>query len=501
MLAGAIAVCWFAGSAPVCTDCVTQRVPLTLDDGTPLAARLYIPPGGGTHLPAVVIVHGYLANSGFVEVPWAADVTHLGMVGLFVDRRGHGRSGGDWWPAGHDGDLRLSQLAPDIRAAVAHLRSRAPLVDPARIALVGHSDGGTGAIMAASADWDVAATVSLSASVAPWEYVNHVAPRDLLLLYGDEDRFILADTDLLLIDSATRGYLHGEGAVGSLADGSARRLLRVRGYGHLDVLFSDTARRTALEWLAGAMGIDREVRLAPLRWHWVVAGLLLLLVLVFAWNAMPFLLPASEKWFVRGGKVLALAALWTTGLALASWVAPRLRSVPVQEGNIVASVLLGLCVCMSAVAIPRLLARRLPGRGSRSWMSDLWRGALAGLLVQLAAEAVLRPVYAFPVTGQRLVLFGVFLVFAIPAFAAVCAAVNWAPEIVRGVPVELALAGITALVATQWFVRMSALPIVLLACTLLFVAAYRAGGRGAISAAAFGAVMYARAASDVCPFY
>jgi len=63
------------------------------------------------------------------------------------------------------------------------------------------------------------------------------------------------------------------------------------------------------------------------------------------------------------------------------------------------------------------------------------------------------------------------------------------------------LAAVTATVATQWFVRMSALPIVLLACTLLFLAGYRAGRGSVIGAAAFGAVMYAKAASDVCAFY
>jgi dienelactone hydrolase len=516
MLFGALVVCWWTGSTSVCEHCIAQRVSLTAGDGAAVSARLYIPrraPGAVTrdggvvadelHRPAVVVIPGYLANAGFMEVPWAADLAHAGIVALVLDRRGHGSSGGSWWPVRHDTETRLSDLAPDIHAAVAYLRDRAPLVDPARIALLGHSDGATGAITAASADWDLAATVSISASVAPWEYVNHAAPRNLLLLYGDADRFILADTDRFLIDAATRGYLHDEGETGSLVDGSARRLARVHGYGHLDVLYSDAARVAALDWLARALGMEPVVQLSPLRWPWVVAGLVLLLLLVFVWNARIANFP-REGPLISCGKVAVLAALWTGGLAIAGWVGPRLREVPAQEGNIVAALLVSIALSMSAVTIPLIVHRRRHGvDGPRHWARDGARGAVAGLAVQLAAEAILRPVYAFPVTGQRLALFGLFLAVAIPAFAVVCAATAWLPrgQIAPAVPVEIVLAGITAAAATQWFVRMSALPVVLLACTLLFVGAYRSGGRGAIAAAAFGAVMYARAAADVCAFY
>lgn len=499
----AIALCCLGANAPVCTNCSTETVRLALGDGTALSGRLYLPRGGATTLPAVLVIPGYLANTGFVEVPWAADLTDLGMAALFLDRRGHGRSGGNWWPTRRDGDVPLREFAPDVGAAVTYLRGRAPLVDSGRIALLGHSDGGTAAIMAASADWDIGATVSVSASVAPWEYVNHVAPRDLLLVYGGDDRFILADTDLLLIDAATRGYLHGEGQVGSLGDGSARRLLRVDRYGHLNVLYSAAARREALTWLAGAMGIQREARLSPLRWRWVVAGLLSMWLLVLAWNGVPVASPAREQWLIRGSKAAIIVILWTAGLFLASWVGPRLRGLPVQEGNSVAGLMLGACASMGALAIWLFRRRHLHEGVQGSWFHDLWRGAIAGLLVQLTAELILRPVYGFTLGGPRLALSAIFLLLAFPAFSALCAATRWLPNglIVRGVAVELVLGGITAALATEWFVRMSALPVVLLACTLAFVAAYRASGGAAIGAAAFGAVMYARAAADVCAFY
>ncbi len=504
LLIGAIALCWLMGNAPVCLDCSSGTVWLTLSDGTSLHARLHVPPGGGVNLPAVVVIPGYLGNVGFVETPWAADLTHLGSVALFLDRRGQGHSRGAWWPPPQNDTRHLRELTPDIAAAVAYLRSRAPLVDPTRVALLGHSDGGTGAIVAASADWELAATVALSASVAPWEYVNHLAPRNLLLLYGGEDQFILAETDRLLIRAATRSYLDGEGQLGSLLDGSARRLARVAGYGHVDLLYSSAARRAALEWLASALAIDGEVRLSPLRWPWVVAGLVLLALLVFVWNGVPAVRPVDEPWLARSSKVLAITALWTAGLWVASWAGPRLRSLPVQESHTVTSVLLGPGLFMSAVAIVLLLSRRSSGREAHTTrVSDLARGALAALVVQIAAEVLLRPVYAPALNAQRVGLFVVLLVLAAPAFAATCSAVNWVPNgrFARYVPVELLLALITGALAMPWFVRMSALPVLLLACVLVFVAAYRAGGGTTRSSALFGAILYARVASAVCAFY
>lgn len=469
-------------------------------------ARLYSLPGAA-HAPAVVVAHGYLANAAFLEVPWAQDLTGLGLSALFLDRRGHGRSGGAWWPPASDGPPRLAGLYPDIRAAVAYLRRRAPLVDPARIALLGHSDGGTGAMVVASADWEVAATVSLSASLAPWEYVNHVAPRNLLLLYGRDDAFILADTDAQLMRHATRGYLGGEGRVGTLADGSARALLRIDGRGHVDVVLSAAARRAALRWLAETFGIETEVRLAPLRAGWVGGGTACLVLLVAFWNGLPPPRGWREGWLARAAKLVLIAALWAGGLAAAGWAAPRLSGVvPTQEGNVVAAVLAVESLLMGAVAVPAWWRRPTAEPSARHARGrEIGRGVAAAIVVQVALEALLQPIYTTPVTAQRGLLCAAFLALAVPAFTAICAAATWVGrgrgELVRGLPVEIVLAALTALLAPHWFVRMSVLPVALLAAVLLFVAAYRVGGRRSAGAAVFAAVMYARLAASVCAFY
>lgn len=136
---------------------------------------------------------------------------------------------------------------------------------------MGHSDGATAALIAASRDWDVSATIAVSASVAPAYLVNHVAPQNLLLIYGDSDRFVLDHTDRSLIWNATRGVLDDAGRVGSFADGTARQLVRIPGAGHINVLSSGTSRSEVLTWLRSAFGLHGKVTLSsprPRARHW-----------------------------------------------------------------------------------------------------------------------------------------------------------------------------------------------------------------------------------------
>jgi hypothetical protein len=65
------------------------------------------------------------------------------------------------------------------------------------------SDGASAAIIVASADWGIRATVA----VAPWQLVHHAVPQNLLLVYGEADGFVVHETDSTLISRGTRGYL------------------------------------------------------------------------------------------------------------------------------------------------------------------------------------------------------------------------------------------------------------------------------------------------------
>jgi pimeloyl-ACP methyl ester carboxylesterase len=119
---------------------VARRVPLrTVElaferDGVGFAGTLYLPPGAA-RAPAVVLAHGSEGLDRYSFGPIPLVLAANGYAVLAWDKRGTGRSGGDWRPAGVD------VLAADLAAAVAAVASRRE-IDPARIAVVGLSEGG-----------------------------------------------------------------------------------------------------------------------------------------------------------------------------------------------------------------------------------------------------------------------------------------------------------------------------------------------------------------------
>jgi pimeloyl-ACP methyl ester carboxylesterase len=86
----------------------------------------YVDVGSG---PAVVLLHGGLANSDYLSEQ-ARAIAAAGYRGILVDSRGHGRSTRDQRPFGYD------LMADDVLALLDHLK-----IDKA--AIVGWSDGGT----------------------------------------------------------------------------------------------------------------------------------------------------------------------------------------------------------------------------------------------------------------------------------------------------------------------------------------------------------------------
>jgi pimeloyl-ACP methyl ester carboxylesterase len=123
--------------------------------GVPLAAELIVP--DVTHrVPAVVIVHGSGASDR--SNSWARVIADAlvanGVAALLTDKRGSGKSGGDWRTAG------FHELADDALAGVELLKGR-PEIDASRIGLVGLSQGGRIVPIAASKSSDVAFVISL----------------------------------------------------------------------------------------------------------------------------------------------------------------------------------------------------------------------------------------------------------------------------------------------------------------------------------------------------
>ncbi|MDP3405021.1 MAG: alpha/beta hydrolase [Brevundimonas sp.] len=117
--------------------------------GIDLTGTLTLPQGTGP-FPAAVLLTGsgaqdrdetILGHKPFAV--WADALTRRGVAVLRYDDRGVGGSGGG------GPDETTADFATDAAAAVAFLQDR-PEIDPTRIGLVGHSEGGTTALIASA---------------------------------------------------------------------------------------------------------------------------------------------------------------------------------------------------------------------------------------------------------------------------------------------------------------------------------------------------------------
>jgi dienelactone hydrolase len=138
--------------------------------GITLAATLTSPQGKGP-FPAVVLIAGsgqhdrdesIMGHKPFLVL--ADSLTRKGIVVLRADKRGCGKSTGNYATA------TTVDFAADADAGVAYLKTR-PEVDPRRIGLIGHSEGGIVAPMAAAQNPDVAFIVMMAGSGVPGDEI------------------------------------------------------------------------------------------------------------------------------------------------------------------------------------------------------------------------------------------------------------------------------------------------------------------------------------------
>jgi len=135
-----------------------------------LAATLTIPPGKGP-FPSVVLITGsgpqdrdesLLGHKPFLVL--SDYLTRHGIVVLRADDRGTGKSTGDFSTA------TTADFATDTEAGIAYLKTR-PEVDPHKIGLIGHSEGGVIAPMIAARNKDIAFIVMMAGTGVPGDQI------------------------------------------------------------------------------------------------------------------------------------------------------------------------------------------------------------------------------------------------------------------------------------------------------------------------------------------
>ena len=123
-------------------------------DDVAINAVAYLAPGAGTH-PTLVIAHGWPGNEKNLDLAQA--VRRAGWNAVTFNYRG------SW---GSPGDFHFAQVPQDTAAVLAYLRRPAVAaglgVDPARIALAGHSMGGWSTALVAAKDPALLGAITIS---------------------------------------------------------------------------------------------------------------------------------------------------------------------------------------------------------------------------------------------------------------------------------------------------------------------------------------------------
>ena len=259
-------------------------------NGEPLR---FLAPQGATNAPAVIIAHGFSGSTPFM-LGFAQPLARAGYGVMLLDFDGHGAA-----------RTRLDDgsLQRNLDAAYAALLAQ-PEIDPARVALLGHSMGSGAVMSAAIADAGrYRATVAVSPTGAA---VSPESPRNLLLMAGTlEPQFAANGRDLL----ARAG-----GANDDLAGGRGRAMVDVPNVEHITILFSQTAHQAALDWLNRTFGLPLATATPDRRVVWYVAHLAgWLLLLVAAASLIPAAAPVATRrrrpWPWLGLPLGALAAV------------------------------------------------------------------------------------------------------------------------------------------------------------------------------------------------
>ena len=200
-----------------------------------LAGTLTLPRGPGP-FPAAVLIAGSGGHTRdesvfghAVFLVLADHLTRHGIAVLRYDKRGLGGSGGDFATA------TSRDFASDAEASLAYLRTR-PEIDPRRIGLIGHSEGGVIAPMVAQQDPSLAFLVLMAGSAVPGDQIIMAQARAIASAAGApeaaveanaviERKFldaVMAARDRASAETAARAVLKAAGLPDAAIEAQAR---------------------------------------------------------------------------------------------------------------------------------------------------------------------------------------------------------------------------------------------------------------------------------------
>ena len=163
--------------------------------GIELAGTLTLPDGEGP-FPVVLLISGsgpqdrneeLMGHKPFLVL--SDYLTRRGIAVLRVDDRGVAESGGDFASA------TTLDFVSDVLAGVEYLKTR-PEIDPARIGLIGHSEGGLIAPLAANASSDVAFIVLMAGPAVNGEEIGYLQLELILRASGAPEEFITEQVEM-----------------------------------------------------------------------------------------------------------------------------------------------------------------------------------------------------------------------------------------------------------------------------------------------------------------
>jgi dienelactone hydrolase len=365
-------------------------------DGVPLDE--VHPPGPATERrPGVVVAHGY-AGSARLMAPFGDTLSSQGYVVVLLDFTGHGRNTRPLPDAASRDDEATAMLQHDLDVALTHLREL-PDVDPARVALVGHSMGAGAVTRYAVAHPEITATAAIS--LPDSSMVTPQQPKRLLLLVGGLEfagfRAVLEDT----------------------AGADDRRAVTVSGVEHISIMYAPRTHREIAAWLNESFHRSPPdgTLPSPLRRPLSAAVLLLSFLLgmyplaqILFGNAPPRRPPATGPIAVVAG-VAAVAAI--VGMLVAP-ILPTSR-LPLAIGSFVAGF-------TAATGIVLLAYQRWRGPVPAVGISRLRLAIATPVLIGYAALTIVVPLQlgltqAVPVGVRWWFLVVVWAGFAVLAFA------------------------------------------------------------------------------------